>query len=171
MAVAHVTRADAARIDEVASLWKELQAHHASGAEHLGAQGPGAVRRFRSGEESWQIRRAQYLEYLAGALPAALFLAERAGVVVGYAMARAIAAGPTIETGETIGHLESLAVLPDYRSAGVGRQLLGAVWAVLREWGTTEVTVNVMAGNSRAEEIYRRMGLVPFSTTLVGRVG
>jgi hypothetical protein len=30
--------------------------------------------------------------------------------------------------------------------------------------------VNVMAGNVRAEEIYRRMGLVPFSATLVGRV-
>jgi ribosomal protein S18 acetylase RimI-like enzyme len=128
------------------------------------------VRRFRSSEVSWEIRREQYLEYFASALPAALLLAEQAGVIVGYAMARAIPAGPTLETGDTIGHLESLAVLPGYRSAGVGRQLLGAVWAVLREWGTSEVTVNVMAGNVRAEEIYRRMGLVPFSTTLVGRV-
>jgi hypothetical protein len=40
----------------VASLWKELQAHHTSGAQHLAA-----VRRFRSSEDSWEIRREQYL--------------------------------------------------------------------------------------------------------------
>jgi hypothetical protein len=37
--------------------------------------------------------------------------------------------------------------------------------------GISDVTVNVMAGNVGAEEIYRRMGLVPFSTTLLGQVG
>jgi ribosomal protein S18 acetylase RimI-like enzyme len=163
--VAYVTRVGSARIDQVASLWKELQAYHASGAQRLAA-----VRRFRPSEVSWEIRRQQYMEYFARALPAALFLAMEDGVVVGYAMARAIPAGPTLETGDTVGHVESLAVLPDYRSAGVGRQLLDAVWAVLREWGVSEVTVNVMAGNVRAEEIYRRMGLVPFSTTLIGRL-
>jgi ribosomal protein S18 acetylase RimI-like enzyme len=85
-------------------------------------------------------------------------------------VASTVPAGPTLATGDTVGHLESLAVLPGYRSAGIGRQLLDAVWAVLREWGISEVTVNVMAGNVGAEEIYRRMGLVPFSTTLLGRV-
>jgi ribosomal protein S18 acetylase RimI-like enzyme len=163
--VAHVSRVGAAANGQVASLWKEPQAHHASGAHHLAA-----VRRLRSSEVSWQIRRAQYLEYFASELPAALFVAEQDGVIVGYAMARAILAGPTLETGDTVGHLESLAVLPGYRSAGIGRQLLDAVWAVLRDWGVSDVTVNVMAGNVGAEEIYRRMGLLPFSTTLLGRV-
>jgi ribosomal protein S18 acetylase RimI-like enzyme len=139
---AQISRAGASRMDEVAPLWMALQDHHASAAGHLTAVSP-----FRQAGESWAIRRRQYLEYLAGDLPAALFLAEQDG------------------------HLESLAVLPACRSAGLGRALLDAVWAVLREWGTSEITVNVMAGNLPAEQIYRRMGLVPFTTWLVGRIG
>ena len=88
--MAHVTRGDAARIDEVAPLWKELQAHHARVAQHLAA-----VRRFRSSQGSWEIRREQYLEYFASALQAALFLAQQDGVIVGYAIVRAIPAGAT----------------------------------------------------------------------------
>lgn len=44
------------------------------------------------------------------------------------------------------------------------------MWAVLREWRTSEITVSVMAGNLRAQQIYRRKGLVPFTTSLVGRI-
>ncbi|HEY1639889.1 MAG TPA: GNAT family N-acetyltransferase [Streptosporangiaceae bacterium] len=153
-------------MDEVAPLWMALQDHHASAAGHLTAVSP-----FRQAGESWAIRRRQYLEYLAGDLPAALFLAEQDGQVAGYALVRSVPAGPTLATGATVGHLESLAVLPACRSAGLGRALLDAVWAVLREWGTSEITVNVMAGNLPAEQIYRRMGLVPFTTWLVGRIG
>jgi GNAT superfamily N-acetyltransferase len=160
-----ISRADASRIDEVAPLWKELHAHHRMGAQQLEAVSP-----FRSAEDSWAIRREQYLEYLAGELPAALFLAERDGRVAGYSMVRCVRAGPTLQTADPVGHLESLAVLPAYRSAGLGRKLLDAVWAVLREWGTSEITVNVVAGNLRTEQIYRRMGMVPFTTSLVGRV-
>ena len=160
-----VSRAGAARIDDVAPLWMALQDYHASGAGHLEA-----VRAFQPAGDSWAIRRRQYLEYLAGDLAAALFLAEQDGQVVGYALVRNVPAGPTLRTGSTVGHLESLAVLPAYRSAGLGRALLDAVWAVLREWGISEITVNVMAGNLRAEQIYRRMGLVPFTTSLVGRI-
>ena len=162
---AKITRADATRIDDVGPLWKALHAHHQFGAVHLGT-----VTEFRSPDESWAVRRAEYLQFLAAPLPSALFLAEVDNHVVGYAMIRNIAAGPTLKTDDTIGHLESLAVLPDHRSAGLGRALLDAVWAVLREWGTTVITVNVMAGNIRNEQLYRGMGMVPFASLLVGRV-
>jgi hypothetical protein len=87
--VAHMTRGDAARIDEVAALWKELHSHHARVAQHLAA-----VRRFRSSQVSWEIRREQYLQYLASPLPAALFLAQQDGVIVGYAIVRARGVSP-----------------------------------------------------------------------------
>jgi ribosomal protein S18 acetylase RimI-like enzyme len=41
----------------------------------------------------------------------------------------------------------------------VGRQLLDAAWAMLRERGIGDVTVNVLAGNTGAEGIYRCMGV------------
>lgn len=160
-----VSRVDAARIDDVGPLWQALHTHHAAGAVHLES-----VATFRSPQDSWAIRRGQYMEYLGGDRPAALFLAEVDGRVVGYAMVRGMPAGPTLETDDVIGHLESLAVLPEHRSQGLGRGLLDAVWEVQREWGITVTTVNVMAGNLRTEQVYRRMGLVPFTTTYVGVV-
>jgi ribosomal protein S18 acetylase RimI-like enzyme len=160
-----VVRLDAADIDELAPLWQALQAHHAERAPHLATIAP-----FRQARDSWEHRRAQYLGHLAGELPAALFISRAGGKIVGYAMVRCTPAGPTLQTGELVGHLDSLIVVAQQRSAGHGRHLLDTVWAVQDEWQTREITVNVMAGNARAEQLYRRRGMLPFSTSFIGRV-
>lgn len=66
-----ISRVDRSRLDAVAPLWKELHAHHADGAPQLTGVSP-----FRGADDSWQMRQAQYREYLAAELPAALFLAD-----------------------------------------------------------------------------------------------
>lgn len=158
-----IFRLDAACVDAVAPLWRELQAHHARTASHLAA-----LRPFRDPEESWERRRAQYLAHFAGDLPATLLTAESGHHTVGYAMVRGIPAGPTLRTAAVVGHVDSLVVAPEHRSAGIGGELLGAVHATLGRWGAQEVTVNVMAGNTRAEEFYRQRGFLPFATSFIG---
>jgi ribosomal protein S18 acetylase RimI-like enzyme len=125
---------------------------------------------FRSADSSWAHRRSQYWTYLSADRPAAVFVAAVGGRAVGYGMTRVIPAGPTLRTSDEVGHVESLVVLPSYRSAGIGRALVDSMWGVEREWGASAVTVNVMAGNMRADQFYRRMGMVPYTTCLIGRV-
>lgn len=160
-----ITQADALRLDDVGPLWIALQEHHARTSAHLATISP-----FRPGEDSWRRRRKQYEEFLSADAPAALFLAEDAGAVVGYTLIRQVPAGPTLATAERVGHLESLSVLPASRGAGTGTRLLDAAWGSLRQWGVTEVTVNVMQGNLRAEQIYRKLGMLPYTTTFIGPV-
>jgi ribosomal protein S18 acetylase RimI-like enzyme len=163
--MSRISRLDAGCVDAVAPLWQELQAHHTRTATHLAA-----VRPFREPEESWQRRREQYLGHFAGDLPATLLLAESGYHTVGYAMVRGVPAGPTLRTGDVVGHLDSLVVAPEYRSTGVGGELLDAVQATLGRWGLREVSLNVMAGNTRAEQFYRRRGFVPFASSFIGAV-
>lgn len=160
-----IDRLDASSIDTVAPLWRALQAHHAGCAPQLGA-----VRPFRDADSSWALRRTRYLEYLAGDRPAALLVARAGAHAVGYAMVRCVSGGPTLQTADVVGHLDSLVVAPDYRSAGIGGQLLGRVMAVQHEWQVREFTVNVIVGNSRAEQLYRDLGMTPFATSFIGRV-
>jgi len=74
----------AADIDRLEGLWRELLAHHLAAAPHLAALGPA-----RDPADSWRVRRAQYLQWLA-ARQAAVLVAQDGGRLVGYAMIRVV---------------------------------------------------------------------------------
>lgn len=159
-----IVRGGVERIPELEPLWKALHHHHAAVAPHLTGLGPQ-----KTPDESWQVRRGLYEEWLAEP-DAFVFVAEAGGEPVGYALVHMRAPEETWATGDRIGELESLAVLPDYRSQGVGRALVDAMFERLRELGVTHWGVGVISTNADAIRFYERLGLLRFINTYVGAV-
>ena len=76
----------------------------------------------------------------------------------------------TLRTGARMAELESLAVLPGERGAGVGSALMTAVHELVRSLGIDEVMLYVMDGNESAMRFYERYGMRPYLHVLVGTV-
>ncbi|WP_441247188.1 GNAT family N-acetyltransferase [Kitasatospora sp. McL0602] len=152
-------------IDRAEPLWAQLLAHHVRAAPQLAALG--AV---RTAEESWRIRRAQYVEWLADPLTLALLARGPAGPL-GYAVVRVVEAPGSWEWGDRAGVLETLTVDETARGGGVGQALLDAARAHVAGQGLTAMRVSVVAGNVGALRFYRRAGAVDFVRVLVLPVG
>ena len=155
----------AADIDRLEGLWRELLAHHLAAAPHLAALGP-----TRDPADSWRVRRAQYLQWLA-VRQAAVLVAQDGGRLVGYAMIRVVDAGGSWQWGDQVGVLETLVVAGSARGSGTGRALLDAARERLAEWGAQVMTISVIAGNEVALRFYRRHGASDFLHTLIMPVG
>jgi ribosomal protein S18 acetylase RimI-like enzyme len=151
----------AADIDQLEPLWRELLDHHLAGAPHLAELG-----RPRSPADSWRVRRAQYLHWLA-APKAAVLAARGSGGLLGYAMIRVVDAAGSWQFGDRIGVLETLVVSSSARGAHVGRALLEAARKRLSGWGVRVMTISVIAGNEGALRFYRREGASDYEQTLV----
>jgi ribosomal protein S18 acetylase RimI-like enzyme len=57
-----------------------------------------------------------------------------------------------------VGHITQVCLLPEYRSAGLGRALLAATARNLRERGFRFISLTVTEANDRAIELYKRIG-------------
>ena len=55
-------------------------------------------------------------------------------------------------------NIHDLAVLPQYHGKGVGQALLAAVEERARSKGCCKLTLEVLDGNARARDLYRRFG-------------
>lgn len=66
------------------------------------------------------------------------------------------------------GWLYSLAVLPDYRRHGTGRQLVETCLATLRDLGCRKVNLQVRSGNEAVLAFYRRLGFETEPRTSMG---
>lgn len=159
-----IVRGDAARIDELEPLFKAMHEHHRAG-------GPRAaqVRAFRSADEAWERRREHYRGLVASGRGHVL-LAEEDGRAIGYAVVSEVGGQATLQTGPRMAELESLAVLPGERGAGVGSALMAAVHELIRSLGIDDVMLYVMDGNESAMRFYERYGMRPYLHVLVGTV-
>ncbi len=156
-----IVRGDVSRLDEVGPLFKAMHEHHRAG----GAQ----VLPFRSREAAWERRRPHY-EALLESGRGHLLLAEEDGRVIGYAMVSETAGQITLATGERMAELETLSVADGERGQGVGRALMDAAYAVMRELGVSEVILYVLEGNDGAVRFYERLGLRPYLRVMLGPV-
>jgi ribosomal protein S18 acetylase RimI-like enzyme len=159
-----ITTGGAELIPRLAPLWMALQEHHASIAPELAR-----VRAFRTPEDSWSVRRRQYEQWLQPH-DARVLIAEQGGEAVGYALVRIVPAGPTLETGDRVGELASLSVLPRSRGLGVGSRLMREVHRWLADLGVTTLTTSVLTTNSNALRFYKRLEMVELSVDLIGPV-
>lgn len=151
----------ASDIDQLATLWQQLLEHHLAAAPHLAALGAA-----RDPADSWHVRRAQYLRWLA--VPtAAVLVAREAGRLLGYAMIRVADAAGSWQWGDQVGTLETLVIADDARGTGVGRELLDAARERLAGWGVRVMTISVIAGNEGALRFYRREGASDYLQTLI----
>jgi GNAT superfamily N-acetyltransferase len=152
-------RGGAELLAEIEPLWLALFDHHRA----IGSAGLPTIDR----AETWPRRRALYDRLLATP-DAFVLLARREGVAAGYALVHVHeGADDTWPTGERIAELESFVVLAHERGRGVGTLLLDAADADLAALGIHDMIVAVLVGNTAAEEIYRRRGLVPAMTKMI----
>ncbi len=146
-------RAGPERIDELEPLWHALFSHHAE----VGRE----VAPVRTAQTSWRRRRPLYERWLAGD-DAVLLIAEREGRAVGYAMVTVGAAPATWDLGERVVEVETLAVLPEERGAGVGHELIAEAERAARERGADALAVGLVHTNEGARRFYEREGFGPF---------
>ncbi len=158
-----IVKAGAERVAELEALWKALQEHHVQVMPQPAGLAP------RDADESWELRRCEYLSLLAD--PGAfVMIAEDNGHLLGYAMVRLAEGSVGYTTLATVGDVESLSVLPDARGGGVGTALMDAVYDELAATGIREIHLDVVAGNDDAIRFYERCGMQPFAVTLIGRI-
>jgi GNAT superfamily N-acetyltransferase len=146
-----IRRINRSELELVEPLWSALREHHGAVAPDLGAT--------RERASSWELRRAQYEEWLAEP-DSFLLLAERAGTPVGYAMVHLHGGSPTWPS-ERAGELETLSVLPGERGQGTGAALLEAVREQLHALGADELSVFVVSTNADAIRFYERHLFAP----------
>lgn len=75
------------------------------------------------------------------------------GGVVGYVVADSVP-----NHGRAIGHVKDIAVAPDHRGEGVGRQLLSRALSTLGREGVGWVKLEVRDGNEPALALYQEFG-------------
>lgn len=63
-----------------------------------------------------------------------------------------------VTSGNQILYISNLAVHPQYRRLGVGRQLLLSCESIAQQWGFSELYLHVLEDNARAKQLYRSMG-------------
>ncbi|MFL9922699.1 GNAT family N-acetyltransferase [Herbaspirillum lusitanum] len=59
-------------------------------------------------------------------------------------------------------NIHDLAVIPQYRGLGIGKQLLARVEQAARELGCCKLTLEVLEGNTVARSLYQRCGFMAY---------
>jgi len=84
----------------------------------------------------------------------AVLVAESAGEVIGYVLARRTLSGRLSHHG----HIAALAVLPAFRRRGIGRNLMNAALNRLTERNAETVALEVRCSNVIAQALYEKLG-------------
>lgn len=158
-----IRRGGPERIPDLEHLYATLHEHHASVAPTL------AGMPVRTVVESWRRRRGLYESWLA--TPGAFVLvAERDDVPIGYAVVSLAGGFQSWASGDRIGDVHELVVVPEERGRGVGGALMDAVEEQLAAVGVGELRLKVIASNASALRFYARRGLTPISHVLLRRI-
>lgn len=103
-----------------------------------------------------------------GTQSGAIFVAEADGEIVGFVAVQARV--PFERLDEPPGDcalISNLAVLVPHRRRGVGRALLATAEGHARAHGARTLHIGVLAANSGAAELYRKVGFRPYSELLI----
>jgi ribosomal protein S18 acetylase RimI-like enzyme len=150
-------RGSAADLAALEPLWVGVHHRHAEAMPELAP--------YVDDRQTWAARSALYAELL-GKPDTILLLATADGELVGYGLAHVMPArdtwvADTWQTGDRIGEIESLAVLPSHRGHGIGTQLLTGLESELQAIGVRDLIIGVLPGNEAAIRLYQRHGFRP----------
>ncbi len=146
-----------ADLDRVAPLWVAVHHRHIQCMPELAP--------YVDDAETWRARRSLY-EVLLAKPDTLMLLALVDDTAVGYGLTHVVPVAEswiedTWTTGDRIGEIESLSVLPEYRGTGLGSELLERLETHLSEVGVADVILGALAGNDDAIRLYERRGYRP----------
>jgi len=144
-------------LDLVGPLWVAVHRRHCESMPELAP--------YVDDAETWRARRKLYEELLTKP-DTLLLLALADDQPVGYGLTHVIPVADswiedTWQTGDRIGEIESLSVLPEYRGSGLGSELLDRLEKHLHERGVDDLMLGALAGNDDAIRLYERRGYRP----------
>ena len=157
MAAFVVEQGGAADVESLEHLWVAVHHQHQQSMPHLSP--------YVSDATTWRERRALYDQLFADHDPT-LLLGRHEETLAGYALGYTLpVAGTwladTWATGDLIGEVESLSVLPEYRGHGLGSRLLVDLQERLHDQGARDLILGALAGNTDAIRLYQRHGYRP----------
>ncbi len=90
-----------------------------------------------------------------------IYIAELQGVgIIGQLFVQLVCDRPELADGQRRAYFYAFRVRPAYRSSGLGSRMLATVENELRYRGFQYLTLNVAKDNTRAQELYQRLGYV-----------
>lgn len=99
----------------------------------------------------WRWRKARHIDADIAANATGIFVAESAGLVVGYVTTRI-----DLEAGQ--GRIPNLAVAESFRGKGLGRRLIEHALNYFRSQGLQYAVIETMAQNSIGQYLYPECG-------------
>jgi ribosomal protein S18 acetylase RimI-like enzyme len=123
-----------------------VRAHHAFDSRRFLTPGPGL-------EEGY----AHFLRTQLAEEEVAIFVAERAGTIIGYVYA-GVEPRSWKELREVAGFIHDVVVDPDARRSGVGTRLIEAAAAWLATRGIARVMLWTAEQNQEAQRLFERLG-------------
>jgi GNAT superfamily N-acetyltransferase len=144
------------RLSELVDFWRLLHRHQASVCPEV------AGLEVLSETASAEIVGEMYRRWLSQP-DAFAFVAEDEERPVGFVIGFYEEPHFMWETGR-VGHVDSFYVLPETRGQGVGRRLMEAAYAAMREAGISTVALEMVADNEVARRFYEQEG---FTTTFI----
>jgi ribokinase len=103
------------------------------------------------GGRDWRWRKARHLDEDVAANASGIFIAERAGRIVGYITTR-------VNRATACGRVPNLAVAADCRNLGLGRQLIELALHYFRAEGLEYAVIETMARNAIGQHLYPACG-------------
>ncbi|MGD0575292.1 MAG: GNAT family N-acetyltransferase [Anaerolineales bacterium] len=104
------------------------------------------------------LYRRTYEEMLLGSRLMMVAVRATTGEIVGQVFLQYSSGDPRFADGNTRGYIYALRVKAAYQSQGIGRQLIHAAEAHLRQRGMRLATIGVAKSNARAQRLYERLG-------------
>jgi ribosomal protein S18 acetylase RimI-like enzyme len=157
MAALRIVKGSAGDVPKLEPLWVAVHHVHQESMPELAP--------YVSDAETW-AELSRHYEHLFEKPETELLLAFDGDELVGYALTHVLPVEETFipdtwRTGERIGELESLSVLPSHRGEGIGGALLDAVDDAFERRGIRDVIVGALPGNVGALRLYERRGFRP----------
>ena len=105
----------------------------------------------RWNERTWKARKADQIDDDCAANPSGVFIADRAGQILGYITTR-------VDRHNSRGRIPNLAVIEEARGLGLGRRLVDHALDYFRKEGLHVAMIETMASNSIGQHLYPSCG-------------